>query len=281
MGFFFLTNALSSYQVISPFQAILDYEIAHNIPVGYINFSIQKGPHDTGAWQLIERGECELNDAWFEDFKKQLSIPEHWEEFWKKQSVKNNAGGIPAAAVEKVPPVPDIDAKKMFWQMMRISRTPDPYMYPALKKLKESERFVLGALSNTVHFPTGILDDEGVLFEKGLIHPPAPHPQSSDSTSIAEMFDAYISSAHVGVRKPDPAAYDLAVGELDKLAKQKGMGSVTAKDVLFLDDIGVNLKWAKKSGLRTIKVELGKTRQAVEDLQRQTGLVLIDERARL
>ncbi|KAH7132254.1 HAD-like domain-containing protein [Dendryphion nanum] len=260
--------------VISPFQAILDYERAHSIPPGYINFSIQKGPHDTGAWQLIERGETILDDTWFAAFKAQLSIPAHWTEFWR---TKTDAGrhGAP------VPPVPDINAKSMFWEMMRTSRAPDPWMYPALKKLGASRKYVLGALSNTVAFPTGIVDDKGVLYTKGLLHAPKPNPYAEDSTDIADCFDLFLSSAHIGVRKPDPKAYELAVRELDKVAREKGLGGVTAGDVLFLDDIGVNLKWARKSGLRTIKVDLGRTKEAVRELENQTGESLLDDKARL
>jgi FMN phosphatase YigB (HAD superfamily) len=224
---------------------------------------------------LIERGEAELNDSWFVAFCKQLSRESVWKSYWTKNSIRKNAGGVPAAAVEKAPPVPHIDAKKLFWRMMRLSRTPDPYMYPALRKLKESGKFVLGALSNTVHFPTGILDDEGVLFDKSLIHDQrVDNPYAADSTDIRDCFDTYISSAHVGVRKPDKRAYELAVRELNSIAEKRGGSKVRAGDVLFLDDIGINLKFAKKSGLRTIKVELGKTRDAVSELERETGLDL-------
>lgn len=154
-------------------------------------------------------------------------------------------------------------------------------MYPALKKLQASGRFVLAALSNTVAFPTGILDDQGQLFTKGLTHRPPPNPHANDSTDIADCFDIFISSAHVGLRKPDPKAYELAVRECDRIAQEKGIGEVKAGDVLFLDDIGINLKWAKKGGLRTIKVDLGKTKEAVRQLEEQTGMVLLDEQARL
>jgi hypothetical protein len=105
-------------QVISPFQAILDYEIENNIPVGWVNFAIQKGPHDTGAWQLIERGECVLDDVWFEDFRKQLSMKEHWEEFCMREA-KKGVKGVGNGTRGSVPPVPNVEAKKMFWRMMR------------------------------------------------------------------------------------------------------------------------------------------------------------------
>ena len=269
--------------MISPFQAILDYEIENKIPVGYINYAIQKGPHDTGAWQLIERGEVGLNDDWFRSFRVQLSRPEIWREYLAKITQKQTLGGAGGSALEggKPPNVPDIDAKKLFWRMMKISREPDPYMYPALRKLKESGKFVLGAFSNNVTFPTDILDDEGVLFTKELQHRPHPDPHADDSTDITTNFDVFLGSAVVGVRKPDPEAYKLATREMDKIAQNNGMGRVTEGDVLFLDDIGVNLKFARQTGLKTIKVNLGQTKDAVRELEKATGLKLLDEKAKL
>lgn len=164
---------------------------------------------------------------------------------------------------------------------MKISRTPDPYMYPALKKLKESGRFVLGAFSNNVAFPTGILDDEGKLFTKELIHAPSPSPHANDSTDVTTFFDIFLGSAAVGVRKPDPEAYKLAVREMNKIAQARGMNEVTAESTLFLDDIGINLKFARKTGLRTIKVNLGKTRDAVVELQKEAQIRLLDDKSKL
>jgi FMN phosphatase YigB (HAD superfamily) len=83
------------------------------------------------------------------------------------------------------------------------------------------------------------------------------------------------------VRKPDPEAYKLSVREMDKIAQRKGLGRVTAESTLFLDDIGINLKFAKKTGLRTIKVNLGQTKDAVKQLEQQAGIPLLDDKAKL
>ncbi|KAF2851783.1 epoxide hydrolase-like protein [Plenodomus tracheiphilus IPT5] len=262
--------------VISPFQAILDYEIASKIPIGYINYAIQAGPHDTGAWQLLERGEVELNDAWFTSFKSQLSRPEVWTAYLAKLASQESVGGGQAIDGGK-PRVPSIDAKKLFWSMMKISRTPDPYMYPALRRLQDSGKFILGAFSNNVTFPPGIRDDTGEIYTKELILPPPPSPYANDSSDITTCFDIFLGSAAVGVRKPDPEAYKLAVREMDKIAQKKGMGRVTEGSTLFLDDIGINLKFARRTGLRTIKVDLGRTREAVRQLELQTGMKLLRE----
>ena len=57
-------------------------------------------------------------------------------------------------------------------------------------------------------------------------------------------FDVFIESAKVGLRKPDPRIYHLACSALD----------VAPSDVVFLDDIGGNLKAARALGMTTIKV---------------------------
>lgn len=55
-----------------------------------------------------------------------------------------------------------------------------------------------------------------------------------------------IESCVVGLRKPDPLIYSIA---LDKLG-------VKGEEAVFLDDIGSNLKPAQDLGIRTIKVLL-------------------------
>lgn len=149
-------------------------------------------------------------------------------------------------------------------------------MYAALKALRASGKFVLGALSNTIAFPPGIRDELGVPFEAGLLHAP-DSPHANDSTVIADQFDTFISSAHVGLRKPDPKIYELAVREMDKESRRRGLGDVNVGDVLFLDDIGSNLKGARAVGMRTLKVDLGKTEAAVRELERATGMKLLEE----
>lgn len=51
-----------------------------------------------------------------------------------------------------------------------------------------------------------------------------------------------------------------------------------AVNVLFLDDIGENLDMARRVGMRTLRVRLGETWKAVEELEAATGLSLVDEK---
>ncbi len=62
---------------------------------------------------------------------------------------------------------------------------------------------------------------------------------------LATLFDAFIESSKVGLRKPDPRIYRLACDAL----------GVAPTEAVFLDDIGRNLKAARELGLRTIKVD--------------------------
>ena len=82
------------------------------------------------------------------------------------------------------------------------------------------------------------------------------------------------------MRKPQKEIYELAVRRLNEFDRQNGGQGVKAEDVLFLDDIGENLKMAKSVGMRTIRVQLGKTWRAVKELEKEAGVELMDEKTR-
>ncbi|EHK99969.1 putative epoxide hydrolase 2 [Glarea lozoyensis 74030] len=238
-------------QVNSPFAAILSYELTHSIPPGWINHSISASS-PTGTWQSLETGRIPLDSTFFTYFSLDLHSPTLWSTFYLTKALPSNPS-LPAS----VPPLPKIDAEQLFWNMMSASRPFDPWMYPALLALKKSNQYILAALSNTVIFPES--------------HPYA-HPAPEED--IRRIFDVFVSSAHVGLRKPDPAIYALAMERLNEHAQEKGRGRVEAGDVFFFDDIGENLKGARKAGMRTFKVNLGRTFEAVDELERVTGLEL-------
>lgn len=230
---------------MSPFQAILDYEIARGIPKGYINYAIRELTPN-GAWHKLERGEIPNDANYFRAFKADLERPELWTKFHKDRLNISDAS--------KVPSVPDIDTEKLYWTMMSTSRTPDPYMYPALKRLKADGRYKLAALSNTTIFP------EGHEFNN-------PGPDD-----VRHIFEVFVSSAHVGMRKPNRDIYEYTF----KLLQDTWGQDIRPEDVVFTDDIGENLKMAKSVGWRTIKVTLGKIKDAVKELEKVTGLELLE-----
>jgi epoxide hydrolase-like predicted phosphatase len=63
---------------------------------------------------------------------------------------------------------------------------------------------------------------------------------------IAELFDVVIDSSAVGMRKPDPAIFRLALEEL---------GGVAPERAAFLDDLEENLRAAESLGMRGLLVE--------------------------
>lgn len=256
------------WQVVSPFQAILDYEIKLGIPPGWVNYSISKTAPN-GYWQRIERGDIPMDDVFFKGFNQDLRNAERWEAFYKQQQSKNP--NLP----KEIPPLPEIDGEWLFNEMMTASNYPDPWMHPALKNLKASGKYILAALSNTVIFPPG--------------H--KLHLENFFDDPIRKLFDVFISSAHVGIRKPDPKMYGFALEQVNKYAKDhanrarnKGLGwedGVKADEILFLDDIGENLKHARKQGFGTIKVNLGRAYEAVDELEKVTGLKLAGDHPRI
>jgi putative hydrolase of the HAD superfamily len=67
---------------------------------------------------------------------------------------------------------------------------------------------------------------------------------SKEVAAVFALFDAVLESRVLGVRKPDPRFYELACAAV----------GVQPEEVVFLDDLGVNLKPARALGMRTIKV---------------------------
>ncbi|KAH8698440.1 60S ribosomal protein L5 [Talaromyces proteolyticus] len=239
--------------VVSPFQAILDYEIANNVPPGWVNFSISR-TSPNGSWHKLERGEIAMNAEFFKSFNQDLQQPTLWKEFHQRLRAKKSAANTTSSSSisDPLPALPKIDAEYLFWEMMRISREPDPFMFPALKKLKASGKFIMGALSNTVVFPPG-------------------HQYEKDTIGLRKQFDFFVSSAHSGLRKPDPKIYAYALDRMNELASHRGEAEIEPSDVIFLDDIGENLKGAKKAGFGTLKVVLSRTQDAVRELEHRTA----------
>jgi len=263
--------------VVSPMSAIASYEHTHSLPAGYINHAISaSGPN--GAWARLERGEIPLDASFFAAFGSDLQNEAVWKAQWtqhlrsRSQNAsheKDAAGGTAAEeALFNAPPVPRIDAEKLYWAMMAMSRRPDPHIYPALQALRahcdETKEFIVAACSNTSIFP-------------------ADHPFSDPDThegrfnkELKAHFELFVSSAHVGMRKPNRDIFEYTIRELDVLARRKWGADVgvKAEEVVFLDDIGSNLKAARACGLRTVKVVMGRTQDAVAQLEEITGLDL-------
>jgi len=77
---------------------------------------------------------------------------------------------------------------------------------------------------------------------------------------LGELFDDVVDSSEVGIRKPDPAIYRLALERL---------GGIAAESAIFLDDLQQNVDAAESVGMHGILVEPDPT-PAMRELKRIT-----------
>jgi len=86
--------------------------------------------------------------------------------------------------------------------------------------------------------------------------------RAAEFQKVMELFDYVVESSKVGVRKPDPRFYEMACKIVN----------VAPQQVVFLDDLGVNLKPARAMGMKTIKVtDHG---EAIKELEEVLGMQL-------
>ncbi|MDF1630801.1 MAG: HAD-IA family hydrolase [Alcanivoracaceae bacterium] len=71
---------------------------------------------------------------------------------------------------------------------------------------------------------------------------------------VLSRFELVLESCRAGIRKPEPAFFRLACEKMN----------VSPQQVVFLDDLGINLKPARAMGMTTIKVTSAE--QAIEAL---------------
>jgi putative hydrolase of the HAD superfamily len=103
-----------------------------------------------------------------------------------------------------------------------------PDMVEALRRCKQ--HYCNACLTNNINIGDGS--------EKQLVD-----ERTAEFQKVMELFDYVIESSKLGVRKPDPRFYKMAC-EIVK---------VDPHQVVFLDDLGINLKPARAMGMTTIK----------------------------
>ena len=120
-----------------------------------------------------------------------------------------------------------------------------PEMVAVLKRLMH-EGYKIGCITNNVKTGSGA----------GMARSP---DKAAAVEAVMELFSHVIESSKVGIRKPDPEIYKMACTALD----------VGAERMVFLDDLGVNLKPARALGMATIKVTGAE--QAISELETLLG----------
>lgn len=243
----------------SPFVAIAAYERKHNIPENYLNCSIA-ARGSQGAWQRFERGELPLlqfYNAWSQDLSDTVNGNIWYTAYCRRKGIEP----------PRLPTELNIDVRELFGEMMRESAALDPHIVKAMRRLRGTGQYKVIALTN--NYASSVTEDVPVTelaflgWQNGAISP-----------ELVAMFDDFCDSSTLGMRKPESEFYILA-------CKRNG---VKPEEVIFLDDIGMNLKAAKRLGMETIHVPIGGTLEAVRTLERRLGIDLTsteDERSRL
>ena len=120
-----------------------------------------------------------------------------------------------------------------------------PNMVAVLKRCKDS--YQVTCLTNNADAGSG----------PGMA---ASEERAREMAEVMQIFDLVIESSKEGIRKPDPEIYQLACERM----------GVDAKEIVYLDDLGINLKPAKALGMTTIKVV--SEQQAISDLGAALGI---------
>jgi putative hydrolase of the HAD superfamily len=84
-----------------------------------------------------------------------------------------------------------------------------------------------------------------------------------DREQLARVFDAWVISGEVGIRKPDPAIYELAA---ERLGLPPG-------ECVFVDDLPGNLKPARALGMATV-VHRGDADETLAEISGLLGVTL-------
>lgn len=120
-----------------------------------------------------------------------------------------------------------------------------PRMIEVLKRCKQS--YKVSCLTNNVRAGSG----------PGMSR--SPKSAAEVATAMA-LFDHVLQSSKEGMRKPQPEFYLLACKRM----------AVEPNEVVYLDDLGINLKPARQLGMQTIKVV--SEQQGIEDLSKVLGI---------
>jgi len=122
-----------------------------------------------------------------------------------------------------------------------------PAMVDALRACKR--HFINACVTNNVNAGPG----------RGFERDPG---RAGDWRGILDLFDVVIESSKIGVRKPETRFFEQACTQL----------GIVASQAVYLDDLGTNLKPARKMGMHTIKVE--EQAVAIAELESVLGIRL-------
>eukprot|EP01090_Pellita_catalonica_P014455 TRINITY_DN3694_c0_g1_i1.p1 TRINITY_DN3694_c0_g1~~TRINITY_DN3694_c0_g1_i1.p1 ORF type:complete len:290 (+),score=35.28 TRINITY_DN3694_c0_g1_i1:73-942(+) len=132
--------------------------------------------------------------------------------------------------------------------MSRISEhlQPNFAMISFILRLKHQYQLKIGAITNNWFGPDG----------------------KSNTETISFLFDVIIESCKERIKKPNPEIYRIAVKKMESHMDT----TLHFNDCIFLDDIGRNLKSARKVGFHTVRVFPDKIMEAINQAEAILGI---------
>ena len=228
----------------SPLEGINEFEIQYNIPNNFINICIVSTKNN--AFKRLECGELTINE-FKKEFKKELKNPKmidiYIEYIKRKKGVILNRNDFPTNGF-------DIDTGILF------------------DKMKEKSAFVCQEMIHCVC----ILRMYGYKV-LALTNNFKPLPKEH---SLKCYFDDIIESSVVHLRKPNVKIYQYLLKRINQLNQNNiSENDIQYNNIVFLDDIGINVKSAAKLGINTIKVGLNGQINAIKKLERIVNKALL------
>ncbi|KAJ1834787.1 hypothetical protein IWW55_006978 [Coemansia sp. RSA 2706] len=216
--------------VKSPFLAISAYEREHGLPANYINVALSRRG-DAGAFQQYERGEIshsDFVDQWTDELNDVAANNAAYRGYLQRRNLDTRM---------VLPGKTQINGSVLFARMMDVAQTPNPCVVELIRWLRRCG-YRVAALTNNFQndVTSGKMRDE--IFQA--------------------LFDEFVESSVVGLRKPDARFYLHACNLLE----------VGPEEVVFLDDIGKNLRAADRLGMTAVQVEIGREQQAVDAVKK-------------
>ncbi|KAJ2721449.1 hypothetical protein GGI07_003962 [Coemansia sp. Benny D115] len=216
----------------SPFLAISAYEREHQLPANYINVALSK-KGDQGAFQRYERGELKYHD-----------FVDQWTAELNDLEANNQAyrGYLERRALDTQMVLPRrlaINGSVLFGKMMAVAREWNAPVVALIVWLRQ-QGYKVAALTNNF-----VLEEPSV-------------EEKKRQEELAGLFDVFVESAVVGLRKPDRRFYLHACNLL----------GVAPEETVFLDDIGQNLRAAQALGMAAVQVRIGREAEAVSAVKR-------------
>jgi len=237
---------------LSPLSSIRDFEASHNLPKGYISIAIHAAGDAHGLFQRVERGELPLDDSSLRAWEVELTSLKSHQAY---AAVAERFSGMKAQDLPSSFFPRRLDTRSMFRHIIEASVTIDPSMLAAVRALRAAG-FRTAVLTNDFRVAPGVFSSaherEAWLWARLEIMGRVLNDRS--------LFEVVVSSAATRARKPEQRVYEV-------LFEALGLPMSSANQILFLDDIGRNLKAAQALGIRTVLVTDENREQVVAALK--------------